>query len=636
MLPTSIGNLSDQLFELYLYANQLHGYIPRSIGNLVGLNRLHLARNQFTGYIPSTIGNLYRLKDVHLDTNQLSGKIPDVVGNLSSLLSLNLSSNKLEGVIPLSLGNCRSLIELYLYDNKLTGKIPTKLLQIPSLSKTLDLSRNNLFGSIPSEAGDLKMLSELYLSDNNLSGNIPSNLGGCVSLSILSIQGNLFQGIIPPSLSSLKALVEIDMSRNNLSGQIPKFLERLQYLNLSYNDFEGEVPTSGVFANVTTFSVLGNSRLCGGFVGLRLPKCKETKKHKTKFLMFVVVGVLSASILLTIICLLYAWQKKKSNNQLSQTSINTRFLKVSYDQLLKGTDGFSKDNLIGRGGFGSVYKGIIEKDGERVVIAVKVLHLQYRGAQRSFMRECEAWQNIRHRNLLKIITSCSSIDYQGNDFKALVYEFMPNGSLHDWLHPTLRLNLLQITNILMDVASALDYLHNYCIPSIVHGDVKPNNILLADDMVARVGDFGLARFIGTSYENSSTEIRGTIGYTAPEYGLGNEMTTSGDVYSFGILLLEAITGKMPTDNIFNEGFSLHKFASMALLDHVIDVNILKQYQDDESFIRKKEKNAQKIEECLASIVKIGVSCTMDDPPQRMDIKTVMQKLQQVLDTLQNI
>ncbi|GJX90855.1 kinase-like domain-containing protein [Tanacetum coccineum] len=170
---------------------------------------------------------------------------------------------------------------------------------------------------------------------------------------------------------------------------------------------------------------------------------------------------------------------------------------------------------------------------------------------------CEAWQNIRHRNMLKIITSCSSVDFQGNDFKALVYEFMLNGSVHDWLHSsanTSKLNLLQRINILRDVATALDYLHNRCLTTIVHGDLKPSNILLDADMVAHVGDFGLARLLDTDLnQNSSTGVKGTIGYAPPEYGIGSKMTGSGDVYSFGILLLEVMTGKKPTDDMFNDG-----------------------------------------------------------------------------------
>ncbi|KAK9078579.1 hypothetical protein SSX86_002636 [Deinandra increscens subsp. villosa] len=642
VLPESIGNLSKQLRTLYLIENQLHGRLPRSIGNLDGLELLALGGNQFTGNIPSTISNLQKLQVVDLFDNKLSGPIPNVIGNLSLLISLYLNNNMLEGAIPSSLGNCQRLIELYLNDNKLNGKIPSQLLQLSSMSIELDLSQNNLFGSLPTNVGDLKMLGILDLSHNNISGNIPSSLSGCASLSRLSFRGNKFEGLIPPSLISLKGLVELDISDNNLSGQIPQFLEQLivlEYLDLSHNDFEGEVPTLGVFANASAFFILGDDRLCGGLVELGLPKCNETKKHSKKLHAFVIV-ILIASTLFTIICLAYAWFKKKSKSKTSQLPTRDRFLKVSYGQLLKATNGFSEANLIGNGGFSSVYKGILDEDDNRFV-AVKVLHLQNRGAQSSFTRECTTWRSIRHRNLLRIITSCSSIDFQGNSFKALIYEFMPRGSLHDLLHSnegTYGLNLLQRINILMDVACAIDYIHNHCVPTLVHGDLKPSNILLDDDMIAHVGDFGLARFLGTtSYQNSSTGIRGTIGYAPPEYGLGNEMTSSGDIYSFGILLLEVLTGKKPTDDIFNECLNLHKYASMALQDHVmnvVDFNILNAYQEMSSF--NNEANAKKLEECLSSAIKIGVSCSMDSPTQRIDIVNVLHELRHILDILQHI
>ncbi|GJZ44439.1 kinase-like domain-containing protein [Tanacetum coccineum] len=176
-----------------------------------------------------------------------------------------------------------------------------------------------------------------------------------------------------------------------------------------------------------------------------------------------------------------------------------------------------------------------------------------------------------------------------NDFKALVYEYMPNGSVHDWLHSsahTLKLNLLQRVNILNDVATALDYLHNRCQTKILHGDLKPSNILLDDDMVAHVGDFGLARLL--------------------EYGIGNDMTSSGDNYSFEILLLEFMTGKQPTDDMFNEGLSIHKFASMALPDHIIDV-----IDDDAIVFQSTEVNARKWKECLVVNYQDWLSCSVD-------------------------
>ncbi|KAH9717374.1 hypothetical protein KPL71_021787 [Citrus sinensis] len=196
-------------------------------------------------------------------------------------------------------------------------------------------------------------------------------------------------------------------------------------------------------------------------------------------------------------------------------------------KLSKATNNFSRSNLIGQGSFGSVYKGIFYEN--EMIVAVKVINLKQKGASRSFAAECDALRSIRHRNLIKIITICSSIDHNGDDFKALVYEYMESGSLEEWLHQSndqlgnCTLSLIQRLNIAIDVASAIEYLHHHCQPPIVHGDLKPSNVLLDQDMVAHVGDFGLARILsdqplGTAprTESSSIGIKGTVGYVAPE------------------------------------------------------------------------------------------------------------------------
>ena len=204
-------------------------------------------------------------------------------------------------------------------------------------------------------------------------------------------------------------------------------------------------------------------------------------------------------------------------------------MNVSYQSLLNATDGFSFANLIGVGSFGSVYKGIL--DHYKHPVAIKVLNLGRHGASKSFKAECEALRNIRHRNLVKVLTACSSTDYQGHDFKALVYEFLGNGNLDQWLHPTPRTNdalekprklsLLQRLNIAIDVASAMDYLHYHCETPIVHCDLKPSNVLLDDEMIGHVSDFGLASFLHDIIQDSSTNqlssigVRGTVGYTPP-------------------------------------------------------------------------------------------------------------------------
>jgi len=168
------------------------------------------------------------------------------------------------------------------------------------------------------------------------------------------------------------------------------------------------------------------------------------------------------------------------------------------------------------------------------MIAVKVLNLQQKGASKSFVAECNALRNVRHRNLVKILTCCSSMDYNGNEFKALVYEFMENGNLDKWLHhdrdnesPPRYLNLLQRLNIAIDVGFALHYLHDHCETPIIHCDLKPSNVLLDNDMIAKVSDFGLARIIFTTNDvsqdqTSTVGIKGTIGYAAP----GTYLTTS--------------------------------------------------------------------------------------------------------------
>lgn len=198
----------------------------------------------------------------------------------------------------------------------------------------------------------------------------------------------------------------------------------------------------------------------------------------------------------------------------------------SYRALSRGTDGFAEANLLGKGRFGAVYKCVLE--GEARPVAVKLFNLQQSGSSKSFEVECDALRRVRHRCLMKIITCCSSIDNEGQEFKALVFEFMPNDSLDGWVHPksSMRtpsntLSLQQRLDIAVDIMDALDYLHSHCQPPISHCDLKPDNILLAEDIRARVGDFGISRILSgsecESMQNSYTSagVGGSIGYIAP-------------------------------------------------------------------------------------------------------------------------
>ena len=342
---------------------------------------------------------------------------------------------------------------------------------------------------------------------------------------------NSFQGNIPLSFSYLRGVRILDLSSNNLSGTIPKELQNLSTLlslNLSFYYLEGEVPSGGVFKNGSRVSVMGNNKLCGGIPQLLLLACSDIllgKNGKGKHLsikIIIVISIIGVSCLAFIVASVFLYGRKKTiTKSSSRASLGYEYLRVSYQELLKATDGFSSSNLIGMGSFGSVYKGILGQ-GERPV-AVKVLNLQQRGAAKSFMAECKVLNKIQHQNLLSIITSCSRIDHKGSEFKALVFKYMSNGNLDNWLHHESRsLSFRERLDIAIDVANALDYLHHQYETPIVHRDLKPSNVLLDEDMVAHVGDFGLAKFLPDANEilsrgdqNSSALLMGSIGYVAP-------------------------------------------------------------------------------------------------------------------------
>ncbi|KAL5799776.1 hypothetical protein ACOSQ4_032660 [Xanthoceras sorbifolium] len=645
VFPHSIANLSTKLEQLFLGQNQLYGSISPGIANLVSLSLLDLGQNQFTGPIPREIGELQKLQMLIFYDNQLSGEIPSSLGNLSLMERLYLQNNELSGVIPSSIENLKQLSILNFSHNDLSGTIPKQLFNIPHLSISLNLAQNHLVGSIPPDIGNLKVLTEFDVSGNNLSGEIPNEIGFCSSIENLYMEGNFFHGSIPPSLSSLRGIRQLDLSRNNFSGQIPKFLGTLplEKLNLSFNDLEGEVPMKGIFTNASAISVV-NNRLCGGIAKLHLPRCpnNDSKKDKISSIFKILISIASVVLGLTIIMFfIFCCLKKRREKQASESILEKSLLKVSYEMLLKATDGFSPTHLIGQGNFSSVYKGILDHGA---MVAVKVLNLQFQGASKSFMAECKALRNIRHRNLVRVITSCSSIDFQGNDFKAIVYEFLENGSLEKWLHPALdseeeqnriqSLTILQRISIAIDVASAVEYLHDHCQEPVLHCDLKPSNVLLDSDMTACVGDFGLARFVSkvsNSNQSSSVGVKGTIGYAAPEYGLGNDVSKNGDVYSFGILLLEMVTRKKPTDAMFEGDFNLHSFARMTLPDQVME--IVDPMLINEEMVANNHRIRQALnknrEECLISMVRIGVACSVESPLDRMNISRVVHELQSV-------
>ncbi|KAL9162573.1 hypothetical protein ABFS82_07G099800 [Erythranthe guttata] len=655
-IPSTIGRTLPNLKLLGLAQNQFSGSIPISLANASLLEELALSLNSFTGLMPRWFGKLLRLTYLYvgdtlieddississltnctnlqiLDLSEiaLSGAIPDsIIGNLSVHLEfLALARTQVHGKIPPGIGNLDGLTYLNLRENYLEGPIPL------SIGRLFNLQ----FLDMTDEVGSLQNLAFLDFSNNRLSGVIPNSLGMCISLEQLHLEGNLFEGQISQGLSSLMGLRNLDLSRNNLSGTIPSFLGtlRLQQLNLSFNRLQGEVPTTGVFKNKSEIFLQGNGKLCGGVPELNFPSCTSKKNLSTP--LKIAIPIAGVALLATcVVVILY--KRKTSNRSLSSppSSIGGKFPRLSYSDLLKSTSGFSENNLVGRGRFGSVFKGILD-DG-LIVVAVKVLNLDIKGASKSFTAECNALRGIRHRNLVKMLSVCESIDFQGNDFKALVYEFKANGSLDKWLDyngdhkaqesdARLRnLDVIERLKIAIDVAHALEYLHCGTDSTIVHGDLKPSNILLDEDMTACVGDFGLAKIISSilpqNQSSSSIGIKGTFGYVPPEYGTSNSVSTKGDVYSYGILVLEIFTNKRPTDDSFMDHINLHNFVEAALPDRVMEI------VDPHIRIGPHQNDNNKFEDCMCSIFSIGLSCSKELPRERKSMADVVNELHKI-------
>ncbi|XP_050148376.1 probable LRR receptor-like serine/threonine-protein kinase At3g47570 isoform X1 [Malus sylvestris] len=626
-LPVSFGSISTLLEHLDISNCNLRGNIPSDIGNLSNLRVLDLGDNEFGGSIPTSVGRLGKLQGLYLNDNKLQGYIPYELCQLDNVAELLLGGNQLSGSIPSCLGNLAKRFRvLSLQSNFLSSTIPSTLWELTDILY-LNLSFNSLFGPLSEDIGKLKVVTIVDLSNNNLSGILPSSIGQLQNLLKLSLSTNGIEGPIPITLGKMTSLEQLDLSKNNLSGVIPKSLEALSHLknlNLSSNRLQGEIPTGGPFQNFSAQSFVSNALLCG-VPRLQVPLCKSrtdrkphSKKAGTSTLKYIIPGFISA-IILVAIALMLIRRRKKNVQVVTSTTWSPEFFwrSISRLELVRATNGFHESNLLGAGGFGSVYRGTLS-DG--IHVAVKVFNLQVEGAFKSYERECEMLSNIRHRNLIKIISCCSQID-----FKAMILNYMPNGSLEKWLYSqNSSLNILQRLNIMIDVALALEYLHHgYSIP-VVHCDVKPSNILLDEDMVAHVADFGIAKLGGGDYVTHTMTLA-TIGYMAPEYGTEGIVSTRGDVYSFGIVLMETFTKRKPTDEMFVEEMSLKQWVSNSLLSDsfstVVDANLLGMHEEDHDF--------ETCNDCLSSIMRLSLACAAESPEGRINMLEAVSTLKKI-------
>ncbi|XP_061342710.1 probable LRR receptor-like serine/threonine-protein kinase At5g45780 [Gastrolobium bilobum] len=420
---------------------------------------------------------------------------------------------------------------------------------------SLEMASSGLSGTISSGIGNLSHLQTLLLQNNQLSGPIPAEIGKLLELQTLDLSGNQLIGEIPSSLGFLTQLSYLRLNKNKLSGHIPQLvanLTGLSFLDLSFNNLSG--PTPKILAK--GYSISGNNFLCTSSTQICMDVSKPVNDtgssqkvniHHQRVLS-VVIGF-SCTFVISVILLVYwlHWYRSRilyTSYVEQDCEFDIGHLKrFSFRELQVATGNFSPKNILGQGGFGVVYKGCL---ANKMLVAVKRLKDPNYTGEVQFQTEVEMIGLAVHRNLLRLYGFCMTPDE-----RLLVYPYMPNGSVADRLRETCRekpsLDWNRRMRVAHGAARGLLYLHEQCNPKIIHRDVKAANILLDESFEAVVGDFGLAKLLDQRDSHVTTAVRGTVGHIAPEYLSTGQSSEKTDVFGFGILLLELITGQKALD-----------------------------------------------------------------------------------------
>ncbi|XP_047340984.1 LRR receptor-like serine/threonine-protein kinase RGI3 [Impatiens glandulifera] len=632
-IPDSISQCENLQF-LDISDNNLSGSIPKGIFSLQNLTHVMIEENDFSGSLPPDIGNCANLYRFRINLNRLSGPIPLEIGNLKNLNFLDMGDNRFSGEIPDSLFGCENLELLDLHSNSLSGSLPTsfpKRLQVIYISDNrlsgvvnhnigllselskLNLENNQLSGRIPSEIVNCNKLQLLNLGNNRFSGDIPKELGQLPSLEIsLNLCGNQLTGPIPGEFSGLTKLGILDLSRNNLNGNLDVLthLENLVSLNVSFNDFSGELPKTSFFMNLPMTDLAGNRdlKISNGFVAPTDRAWSVTK------LAITILSSLSVVLVLLGIYMLVRTRvtdETRENNDSWELTLYQK-MELSIEYVLRN---MTSDNVIGTGGSGVVYR-VMVPNGE--TLAVKKVWLDEPVGV--FESEIRALGSIRHRNIVRLLGWASN-----SSTKLLFYDYQPNGTLSSLLHGGGKVGGDEWESrleIILGVAHALAYLHYDCVPSIIHGDVKAMNVLLGHRFEPYLADFGLARTVndGLFIPNQKPQLAGSYGYMAPEHASMQRITEKSDVYSFGVVLLEVLTGRHPLDPTLPGGVHLVQWVRDYLQSKQDPINIL-----DQKLRGRAETQMHEMLQTLAASF-LCLSTRAQDRPTMKDIVAMLTEI----------
>ncbi|KAF8059007.1 hypothetical protein N665_1235s0015 [Sinapis alba] len=656
------GDVSEEIVKckrlshVDLGSNLFQGLGPFEVLRFVNITYVNVSWNRFGGEIGEIVDCGQRLEFLDASSNELTGGMSRGVTGCKSLKLLDLESNKLNGSIPGGIGKMEKLSVVRLGGNSIDGEIPKEIGSLEYL-QVLNLHNLNLIGEIPEDISNCRLLLELDVSGNELEGEIPTKLLNLTNLEILDLHRNRVNGSIPSELGSLSRLQFLDVSQNLLSGSIPSSLgnlNRLTHFNVSYNNLSGVIPPVPVLQAFGSSAFANNPLLCGD--PLVTTPCNSrgatAKSRNSEALSIsVIIVIVAAAVILFGVCVvlglnLRARKRRKDEEEvvtlettplassiddssgviIGKLVLFSKNLPSKYEDWEAGTKALlDKDNIIGMGSIGSVYRASFEGG---VSIAVKKLETLGRiRNQEEFEQELGRLGGLQHQNLSS---------YQGYYFSStmqlILSDFVPNGSLYDNLHLRIYpgastshsnntdLNWHRRFQIALGTAKALSFLHDDCKPAILHLNVKSTNILLDERYEAKLSDYGLEKFLPVldSFGSKTKKFHNAVGYIAPELAQQSlKASEKCDVYSYGVVLLELVTGRKPVE-------SPRGNQVLILRDYVRDM--LETGSASDCFdrrLREFEENE------LIQVMKLGLLCTSENPLKRPSMAEVVQVLESI-------